>query len=179
MTYIGHTLTGLAIGAAVLPGGLSRRRMLLGMAVFALLADVPDFPLRGWGHDRYDISHSIFVNGGIIAVVLLGLWILGKWKGLRVPLGVRVGGVCAWFSHMLLDSMYNHGLGIRIYWPVSSESLVLPVPWFSTLEYSPPPMNAHTARVFAIELACYLPLLLVVLIVRHGLILRARRKVRP
>ena len=32
MTYIGHTLTGLAVGAAVLPRGMSRRRMMIGFA---------------------------------------------------------------------------------------------------------------------------------------------------
>ena len=142
---------------------------MIGFAVFALLADIPDFPLPGWGHYKYHISHSIFVTGALVAVALLGLWIVGRWKGLRIEKRVIVGGVVAWFSHFLLDSMYSHGRGIRIYWPVSSGSLVLPVPWFSTLEHSPPPLNTHTFRVFAIELACYLPLLGAVLLVRRAM----------
>ena len=169
MTFIGHSLTGLAVAAAVLPRGMSRRRMVIGLAVFALLANIPDFRLPGWGHYKYHISHSIFVNGGLVAVALLGLGVARMWKGLRIPKRVIVGGVVAWFSHFLLDSMYNHGHGIRIYWPVSSGSLAWPVPWFSTLAHSPPPMNMHTFRVFAIELACYLPLLGAVLLVRRAL----------
>lgn len=55
MTYIGHTVTGLAVAAAVLARGMSRRRMAIGFAVFAMLADIPDFPLRGWGHSKYHI----------------------------------------------------------------------------------------------------------------------------
>ena len=169
MTYIGHTLTGLAVGAAVLPRGMSRRRMAIGLAVFALLADIPDFPLPGWGHYEYRVSHSIFVNGGLIAIGLLGLSVLRMWKGLRVSKRVIVGGAAAWLSHFLLDSMYNHGCGIRIYWPFSSGSLAMPVPWLSSLEYSPPALNVHTFRVFAIELACYLPLLGAVVMVRRAL----------
>lgn len=169
MTYIGHTLTGLAVGAAVLPGGMSRRRMVIGLAVFALLADIPDFPLPGWGHYAYRVSHSIFVNGGLIGIALLGLTVASMRKGLRVSKRMIAGGVAAWLSHFLLDSMYNHGLGIAIYWPVSSGSLAWPVPWFSTLEHSPPPLNMHTFRVFAVEFLCYLPLLGAVLLVRRVL----------
>jgi membrane-bound metal-dependent hydrolase YbcI (DUF457 family) len=169
MTYIGHTLTGLAVAAAVLPRGMSRRRMVIGFAVFAMLADIPDFPLPWWGHSKYHISHSIFVNSGLIAIVLLGLAAARMWKGLRISKRVVAGGVAAWLSHFLLDSMYNHGLGIRIYWPFSTGSLVLPVPWFSTLESSPPPLNAHTFRVFAIEIVCYSLLLGAVLVARRAL----------
>ncbi len=174
MTFVGHALTGLAIGAAVLPGGMSRRRMVLGMAVFMLLADVPDFSLPRWGHSDYRVSHSIFVNGGLIAIVILALGLLRMWKDLRIPKRVIVGGAAAWCSHLLLDSMYNHGFGIRIYWPFSDQSLVLPVPWFSTVESSWAPMNAHTLRVLAIELACYLPVLAAVVIVRRVVLLRSR-----
>jgi len=143
--------------------------MVIGFAVFALLADIPDFPFPGWGHYKYHISHSIFVNCGLIAIALLGLAVARMWKGLRIPKRVVAGGVVAWASHFLLDSMYNHGLGIRIYWPLGSGSLVLPVPWFSTLEHSPPPLNTHTFRVFAIELVCYSLLLGAVLVARRAL----------
>lgn len=167
MTYIGHSLTGLAVGAAVLPVGLSRGRMVVGLAVFAMLADIPDFPLPWWGHNAYRVSHSIFVNGALVGIALLGLSIVRMCKGAGLPKRVICGGVAAWFSHFLLDSMYNHGLGIRIYWPFSSGSLVLPVGCFSTLKRSPPPLDVHTFRVLAIELACYLPLLGVVVLARR------------
>jgi len=143
--------------------------MVIGFAVFAMLADIPDFPLPGWGHYEYRVSHSIFVNGGLIAIVLLGLAAARMGKGLRISKRVVAGGVVAWLSHFLLDSMYNHGHGIAIYWPLAPGSLVLPVPWFSTLEHSPPPLNAHTLCVFAIELVCYSLLLGVVLLARRAL----------
>jgi len=173
MTYIGHTLTGLAVGAAVLPGGMSRRRMVIGLAVFAMLADIPDFPLPGWGHYEYQVSHSIFVNGVLIAIALLGLAAVRMRKGVRIPKRLVAGGVVAWLSHFLLDSMYNHGLGIAIYWPLASGSLALPVPWFATLEYSPPPLNTHTLRILAIELVCYSLVLGAVLLVRR-IVLKAK-----
>jgi len=174
MTFIGHTLTGLTVGAAVLPGGMSRRRTIVSMAIFALLADVPDFPLPGWGHYDYRFSHSIFVNVALMVIVLAGLGLLRKWKDVRIPRRLIGAGAMAWCSHLLLDSMYNHGLGIAIFWPVSRESLVLPVPWFSVLESSPPPLNAHTLRVLAVELAFFVPLLAAVLVARRVLISKGR-----
>ena len=38
---------------------------------FVALANLPDWPLPNWGHDRHDISHSIFVNVGLIGLGML------------------------------------------------------------------------------------------------------------
>jgi hypothetical protein len=72
-----------------------------------------------------------------------------------------------WLSHMVLDSMYNHGLGIGVFWPFSDAHLVLPVPWFETLSW--PPVTEHNRNVFATELAFYGTLLIVCLLLRRRL----------
>jgi hypothetical protein len=55
----------------------------------------------------------------------------------------------AWLSHLPLDSMYSHGMGIAIFWPFSDAHLAMPVPWFETV--SLPAQSGHNLRVFAIE----------------------------
>ena len=114
MTPIGHTLTGLTIGCVVLPTRFSARSKMLTLAVFALLANVPDFRLPGWGHDRYDISHSVFVTA--VGVVVLGMFagVATRGRGILSP-ALLVGGGLAWYSHLLLDSFYSHGKGIAAY----------------------------------------------------------------
>jgi membrane-bound metal-dependent hydrolase YbcI (DUF457 family) len=62
-------------------------------------------------------------------------------------------GTAAWLSHLLLDSFYSHGKGVRIFWPLSLDALNLPMPWFDVLQVGIPP---HVAlRIFAVEFAFY------------------------
>ena len=155
MTQVGHTLTGIAIGVLCMPDRHSPRGKTAHLLICGLLANVPDFPLPGWGHQRYDISHSLFVN----TLIILGLaFILAQWDQQRRQIGgwgVILGGSLAWLSHLLLDSFYNHGRGVGIFWPVSEAHLTLPLPWFSVIATSPPPLTWETARIFAIELVSY------------------------
>jgi membrane-bound metal-dependent hydrolase YbcI (DUF457 family) len=83
-----------------------------------------------------------------------------------IPWRLLVGGALAWGSHFLLDSFYNHGRGIAIYWPFSTATLALPLPWFTTLKGTPPSLDLPNLRICAIELAFYLPWLLLALIWR-------------
>ncbi|MFW6051344.1 MAG: metal-dependent hydrolase [Myxococcota bacterium] len=165
MTTVGHTLTGLAIAFAALPSGPDARRRR-GLAVLcALAANAPDAPLPGWGHDAYHVSHSLFVNAAII--LAFPLMLRGSDRARRAVAGWRGYGVVAgaWMSHMLLDSFYNHGRGIAVFWPVSDAHLVLPIPWFSTVR--PPWRSAHNLQVFGIELLVYGSVLLAALAWRH------------
>jgi hypothetical protein len=153
MTSIGHTLTGLSIAVAGMPRGLDRRRRFALLALCGTAANAPDFPLPGWGHHMYHISHSLFVT----VALLVGLaWWLRRRPDLRRRAagwrGLTLVGV-AWMSHLLLDSFYNHGEGIGIFWPVSDAHLVLPIPWFETLR--PPWRGVHNLRVFGVELLAY------------------------
>ena len=118
---MGHGLTGAALGLLATPAGAGRGRLLATLVAFAALANIPDLPLPGWGHSRYDISHSVFVNLPLALVLALALW---RWRGLR--LRVTLLGAAAWCSHLLLDSMYNHGKGVAIFWPLSAGRLALP-----------------------------------------------------
>lgn len=170
MTSVGHTLTGFGLATLLLPASERPlwRRPVLHLCAFA--ANVPDLPLPGWGHDRYEVSHSLFVTLALLAVLAAAPLASG-------PLRERLGGYpvllavsAAWFSHLLLDSLYSHGRGIGILWPLSDAHLALPVSWFHTLRLDPW-AQAHNLRVLAVELAFYGPLLALCVLLR-------RRRVR-
>ena len=146
---------------------------MLTLAVFALLANVPDFRLPGWGHDRYDISHSVFVTA--VGVVVLGMFagVATRGRGILSP-ALLVGGGLAWYSHLLLDSFYSHGKGIAAFWPFSSARLALPIPCFESMGVDPL-FRLHNLRVVAIEAVVYGTILGVTLAVRRALCSRLGR----
>jgi hypothetical protein len=153
MTMVGHSLLGFSLGALAIPRGWARRSKLLAFGVFGLLAGGPDLLAPFWGHSQYLISHSIFVTLGLIAGVVA---LAAASPRLRTALGgwpLVCAGVAAWLSHLLLDSFYSHGKGVRIFWPLSLDAPNLPMPWFDVLRVGIPP---HAAlRIFAIEFAFY------------------------
>jgi membrane-bound metal-dependent hydrolase YbcI (DUF457 family) len=162
MSPVGHTLTGLAIGYAVLPLELSFLKKMPTLVVFALLASGPDFLFFGWGRARYDISHSIFT--ALLAVLVMGVFI---WCVSRlVSTAVLIGGALAWYSHLLLDTLYNHGRGLAMFWPASDASIGWPVPWFSHMTLSPL-ISYHNLQVFAVEGAVYGSILALIVLVKH------------
>lgn len=153
MSPVGHTLTGLAIGAAAIPMDWSRRRKQVAFGCLALLANAPDLPLPDWGHERYDISHSIFTTlVGCLIVALLATWLLKLQK--LFAWSLLLAGVEAWYSHLLLDTFYNHGKGLAVYWPLSDGRIALPIPWFRTLS-ADQVFCWRNFRVAAIEAVCY------------------------
>jgi membrane-bound metal-dependent hydrolase YbcI (DUF457 family) len=177
MTQVGHTLTGITVGVLCLPKSHSPRGRAAHLILFGLVASIPDFGLPAWGHERYDISHSLFVNSFIILLLALCLALWDKPRHRIGGWGVVLGGSLAWLSHLLLDSFYNHGHGVAIFWPFSDAHLALPIPWFSVVYKSPPPLTLETARIYAIELACYGILLLIAVGVRRsGLLDRLTRQ---
>jgi hypothetical protein len=163
MTIVGHTLFGISIGFACLPEGWAWKRRAVYMTLVGHAASFPDLPFPYWGHFRYHISHSIFTNAIALAAVLLLLSRLPQtkewFKG--IP---RVGFALAWYSHFLLDSFYNHGKGVGIFWPVSEAHLTLPISIFQTLPGPKP--DPIALRIFAIEAVVYGSILAVVLCVR-------------
>jgi membrane-bound metal-dependent hydrolase YbcI (DUF457 family) len=166
MTQVGHTLMGTALGILSLPPHASPGRKVGYLAAFALLANLPDLPLPYWGHDRYDVSHSLFVN---LLLSLLAVALCAWQPGIRQRVGgpaVLVTGVLAWLSHLLLDAFYNHGHGVAIFWPFSPASLALPIPWFSVVPSIPPITTAHL-REYGAEFASYFPLTVGVYVLRR------------
>ena len=165
MTTVGHSLVGLSIAALTLPKGRSLTWYLLVVHLFILFANLPDLPLPGWGHANYEVSHSFFVT--MLFASTLGLLALVPGVDSAIGFRVLVFWSLAWLSHMVLDAMYNHGLGIGVFWPFSEAHLVLPVPWFETLTW--PPFTEHNRNVFATELAFYGTLLILCLLLRRRL----------
>ena len=168
MTQVGHTLTGIAIGVACLPEAKSTRWKTVHLAVFALLALVPDFRFQYWGHHRYYISHSIFMNLLIIIHILLVFICLKEFREKLGGWSVVIGGVLAWLSHLLLDTFYNHGKVLLMFWPFSEARLALSIPWFSVVEKPPPPFTSETVSILLIEFAFYGAILLLVVVVKKS-----------
>lgn len=167
MTQVGHALTGTAIAVMCLPKHTSRQYKFFHFAAFVALALVPDFRLPNWGHNKYFISHSLFMNLLLIFgfVILLALF-----KKIRVKIGgwiVIACGAAAWLSHLLLDSFYNHGKGIAIFWPFSKSGLILPIPWLSVVKTLPPPITPELIRILLIEFVTFSPLVLLAILVRN------------
>jgi hypothetical protein len=180
MTQVGHTLTGLAFGVLSLPSSVSKTRRAVQLGVFAVLANIPDIPLPYWGHARYAISHSVFVNLVLCILVCASLM---RFRDLRDRPGdwrMRGLGAAAWFSHLLLDTFYNHGHGVGIFWPFSTATLALPIPWFSVLVPPMWPLTLQGLRIGLIEFISYAPLVLMTLYIRNREIVwySARRKTR-
>ena len=115
MTQVGHTLTGIALGAASAPRDAPLGWVVLHLVCLAFLANVPDLPIHGWGHDAYHFSHSIFVNLALIGLLLI--IVIATWDSFKTVVERRaiVAGTAAWLSHFLLDSFYAHGRGIAIF----------------------------------------------------------------
>jgi len=83
------------------------------------------------------------------------LALLLYWPIVNEQVGAKVLAAwsIAWFSHLLLDSMYAHGQGIAIFWPFSDAHLAMPVSWFETIRL--PVRSEHNLHVFRIELLVY------------------------
>jgi len=166
MTSVGHCLTGLSFAALWVPRSWERKEKLAAFAAFTLVANAPDLPLPFWGHYSYRVSHSLFINLALVAIVV-GLLISSRaWRSEAARRWVALGGAAAWLSHLLLDSFYSHGYGIRIFWPVSDAALRLPVPWFHVLQRDAP-RDLATLQIFATEALCYGALLAACLIWRR------------
>jgi len=162
MTEVGHALTGAAIGILCVPKKSNGKQRFLHITSFMLIATIPDWPFKNWGHDRYYFSHSFFVTLLFIWLLLITLFFSKKLRNKLGGWAVITGGSLAWLSHLLLDSFYNHGKGIAIYWPFSKARLALPIPWFDVGTGS----LAHLLHVFLVEFVSYFPLVLLALLIR-------------
>lgn len=166
MTPIGHTLTGLAIGYLAIPRATPIKPKILLLVAFAVVASAPDLPLPYWGHFRYEISHSVFSTAVGIAILWLIVW--WKFRG-KEPVGWRVmlGLALAWYSHLLLDTMYNHGYGLDMFWPVSEKRIAIPVPWLSRGDREHI-FSLHNVMVAVYELLTFGPLVVMAYLMKKA-----------
>jgi len=151
VTTVAHSLTGLSIAVLALPKGHSLIWYLLVGQFFIFFANLPDFPLPGWGHASYEVSHSVFLTG--LLASMMALLLLHPKFNEQVGAKVVLFWSITWLGYMVLDAMYNHGQGIGIFWPISDAHLVLTTPWFETLTW--PPFTEHNRRVFLTELGVF------------------------
>ena len=161
MTTLGHILAGTAVGIVVMPGHLSMGKRLLHLGIFTLLPNIPDLPLPYWGHDRYEISHSIFINALLCSFVAACLLKYNKTTPQLI-----VAGTIAWLSHLLLDSFYGDGLGVPILWPFSDFRAHLPLPWFAVITTGMA-FSAEVKKQFTAELFTYFPLIILACAYRY------------
>jgi hypothetical protein len=165
MTPIGHTLTGLAIGTLALPRDVPPRQKVACLAVFALLASLPDLPLPFLGHTRFDISHSLVTC--TVGVIVVGSLLLWKFKGRFpfTPTMILAGALC-WYSHLVLDAMYSWGIGMPIAWPIGEARLNLAVPWLH-IGNKTDVFSMHNVWVAIYEVLTFGPLLLGALLAKR------------
>lgn len=169
MTQVGHLIVGITGGKLCLPKDSNFAKKFWFILLFVFLANIPDLPIPYWGHDRYYISHSLFVNLLLIVILILILQILTKYThAVKVSWQILIFGSLAILSHLLLDSFYNHGLGVPIFWPFSEASLVLPIPWLSVQKDLPPPITYAMVRIWLIELASFSPFLGIAILFRKS-----------
>ncbi len=155
MTQIGHALAGIGIGILGLRPRLRRRAIAARLAVFALLANIPDVEVQGWGHYRYNVSHSLIVTLACILLAMIVFKTVALLTKRRFDWWLILFGSFAWLSHLLLDTFYNHGQGIGLFWPLSDARVALPIPWFEVVQVIPPPITTQLLREIAVEAAFY------------------------
>ena len=163
MTPVGHSLVGISVGVVYCTHqektSYLRLSIILGMV---LCANIPDIPLPGWGHSSYEFSHSILVGGLLALSFAFVTRILPASVGLVREWQFIASSSLALFSHYLLDSLYNHGQGVAIYWPISKHRLALPVPWLETMKLEPL-LSWDNARIWGAEFVTFGVILLLIL----------------
>lgn len=160
MSPVGHSLVAFSVGVLTLPPQKTLRWKIVYFTGLAWVSLLPDWPLSFWGHKRYDISHSIFVNAALIGVTLLVFWYRPSLKTYIGGKPVLWGGCFVWFIHLFLDTLYNHGQGIALYWPFSEAHLALPLPWFNEMIGARSFSLRRALHVATIEFLFYSPLLM-------------------
>jgi hypothetical protein len=174
MSPIGHSLVGAAIGVVVLPREMQPRKQACILAVFVVLSNLPDVSILF--SQGYAIGHSLIVNLVFCIFVTIVLRSLHSFFPLATSWRLIAGGTMCCLSHLLLDSFYNHGVGVPVLWPFSNARLALPMPWFGHWPVNPPFLTWETLRVSAVEFLFYFPILVVAMAWRYLSLGRIKEK---
>ncbi|MCK4908776.1 MAG: metal-dependent hydrolase [Planctomycetes bacterium] len=164
MTLVGHSLIGLSVGALFLPRNLGRGSWIPIMACAALLANLPDFDFPSWGHKLYLVSHSIFVLSILAGVLILPERLLLFFMSFTKKRLFLFNWFC-FASHLLLDTLYSSGSGLRMFWPISKKYLHFPISFFQTV--SPKNWSSTTnMKEYGLEFLVFGAVLGIVLFIR-------------
>ena len=166
MTTIGHILVSSSVAALCIPRFDSSKKKIIFYFVFIVLGSLPDLPIKSWGHQEYEISHSLFV---LSTLIITGITFFCFWRRLLDQIGglkVIIGGSLAILSHLLLDSMYNHGNGIAIFYPFGNGRLSLPIKCFSIVGGISNLLTFNTMKIVMIEILFFSPILLFSILIR-------------
>ncbi len=159
MTFVGHSIVGLSVAAGAVDGK-KRTFFYCAAAVFMLFANFPDLAFR---IIPYFESHSLITVLVILAAGNLTIWFFRK----RIP-GLEwkliLLGNLAVLSHLLLDTFYNHGKGLMLFWPVSGARTALPIPWLAIMPSPFFPITEAHVKVLLLELVTFAPLLILVIL---------------
>lgn len=165
MTTLGHIIVGASIGVLSTPAKQSRWRAVGYMIAIIAAANIPDWPLPGWGHARLTFSHSLFVNAVIIFCTTCILTRLAWTTMTSQYKTLLIGCIAAWLSHFLLDTLYGD-MGVAILWPFSTATVSLPIPWLRTMPHVPPPFDKAIWHILLMELLTFTPLLIAAMVIR-------------
>lgn len=165
MSPVGHSIIGLSVAAIALPQAKSKSfsSRLSILCIFVALANLPDWPVPHWGHDRYDISHSVFVNLALVTTAIV-CWRVFDGMRTRFAMGAVCLGASACLSHLLLDTFYQTGKGLAMFWPFSDAKLHIPIHGFHRVHLYEPIWSEDNLSVFWNETQAFSPVLVTALI---------------
>jgi inner membrane protein len=133
-------------------------------------ADVLSFAMRipygaPFGHRGASHSLAAAAVAGVVASLAAPDRVARGGRA-RAGLGVLVFGVAA--SHGLLDAMTDGGRGVALLWPTTAARFFLPLRPIPVAPIGGGLVSARGARVAAIELVEFLPLVLYAFTPRRG-----------
>ena len=134
------------------------------MACAALLANLPDFDFPSWGHKLYLVSHSIFVLSILAGVLILPEKLLLFFMSFTKKRLFLFNWFC-FASHLLLDTLYSSGSGLRMFWPISKKYFHFPISFFQTVS-SKNWSSAANMKEYGLEFLVFGALLGIVLFIR-------------
>jgi hypothetical protein len=152
-----------------LPPGTSttRKVVLVGGVVFATVAADLDIPI-GFAAGM----NGFAAHGGAshsLLVVMIFATIFALWAKLLAPLHLGVAwlvGAMAYGSHVVLDAL-NHGRGVMLLWPLSTERYASPIRVFYGVRHSDLSAWSHHLVTLGTELLFVLVVLLIAFSMSH------------
>jgi inner membrane protein len=161
MASLGHVAMGFAVARA--HEGRFNWRAAVAFSTFSLVPDLDVIAFRfgipyaaPFGHRGATHSIAFALLMGVAA------WLLTRsWKS-TIALTVVV------LSHPLLDMLTDGGLGVALFWPVTSERFFFP---WTPLPVAPIGMGMLSAKglyVLAVELVAFVPLWIYAFTKRRG-----------